>query len=265
MAYETILYDVADGVATITLNRPDAYNALNTQMYKDLRDALKQIKRDKAIRAVVITGTGKGFCSGADLTEMQGGISSVSIGDVLRDGLHHIITGIRRLEKPVICAINGVAAGAGASLALACDLRIASDKASFVFAAFVNIGLIPDAGSTHFLPQLVGTAKAFELVMLADAQNRVDAEQALELGVVTRVVAHDDLMSETHALANKMANMATKAVGMAKRAIYKSSERSLEEQLEAEAQLQTIATRTQDFQEGVMAFLEKREANFKGE
>lgn len=265
MAYETILYDVSNGVATITLNRPDAYNALTMQMYTELVDVLKQIKRNVDVRAVVLTGAGKGFCSGADLVEVQANMATLEIGDILRDGLHHVITGIRRLEKPVICAINGVAAGAGASLALACDLRIVSEKASFVFAAFVNIGLIPDAGSTHFLPQLVGASKAFELAMLADSNNRVTAEQALNLGLITRVVPHDDLMSETGVLADKMALMATKAVGLAKRAIYKSSERSMEDQLEAEAQLQTIATRTHDFQEGVMAFIEKRQPQFKGE
>jgi 2-(1,2-epoxy-1,2-dihydrophenyl)acetyl-CoA isomerase len=266
MPYETILLEINNGVATITLNRPDSYNALTTQMYKELTDAFKQISRNKEVRAVLLTGAGKGFCSGADLNDMQGIFSQeAQIGDVLRDGLHHVITGIRRLEKPVICAINGVAAGAGASIALATDLRVASDKASFVFAAFINIGLIPDAGSTHFLPQLVGPAKAFELAMLADSENRVSPEVAQNLGIVTKVVAHDELMNEASALANKMANMPTRAIGLAKRAIYKSSQNGLDAQLEMEAQMQTIASRTSDFQEGVMAFVEKRPANFKGE
>lgn len=266
MSYETILFDINDGVATITLNRPDSYNALTQEMYKELTHAFKQVSRNKEVRAVLLTGAGKGFCSGADLVSMQGVFSQeVSIGDVLRDGLHHVILGIRRLEKPVICAINGVAAGAGASIALATDLRIASDKASFVFAAFVNIGLIPDAGSTHFLPQLVGPAKAFELAMLADSKNRVSPAQAQNLGIVTKVVTHDDLMNEARDLATKMAIMPTKAIGLAKRAIYKSSENGLFDQLEMEAQMQTIASRTHDFQEGVTAFIEKRDANFKGE
>lgn len=265
MAYETITFDATDRIATITLNRPDSYNALTIQMYAEIRDALKKISRDPNIRVVVLTGSGKGFCSGADLLEVQSDDETMDIGEVLRSGLHHVILGIRRLEKPVICAINGVAAGAGTSLALACDFRIASDQASFVFAAFVNIGLIPDAGSTHFLPELVGPAKAFELAMLADSQNRLSAKDALELGIVTRVVAHDDLQKESDLLAEKMSKMATKAIGLAKRAIYRSSERSLEEQLEAEAQLQTVASNTKDFAEGVAAFREKRAADFRGE
>jgi 2-(1,2-epoxy-1,2-dihydrophenyl)acetyl-CoA isomerase len=265
MSYETILFDINNGLASITLNRPDNYNALTVQMYKEIIHALKQVKRDKQVRAMLFTGAGKGFCSGADLMEVQSNLENLAIGDYLREGLHHVVTGFRNLEKPIICALNGVAAGAGVSLALATDIRIASEKSSFVFAAFVNIGLIPDAGSTHFLPQLVGPAKAFELAMLADSQNRVSPEQAQNLGLVTRVVPHDDLMNEANALANKMANMPTKAIGLAKRAIYKSSERGLDGQLEVEAQLQTIASRTHDFQEGVTAFIEKRDPKFKGE
>lgn len=265
MSYETILFDVNDGVASITLNRPDVYNALTAQVYKEISHALKQVKRDKEIRAMLFTGAGKGFCSGADLTEVQSNLEDIAIGDYLRSGLNQIVTSFRTLEKPIICALNGVAAGAGASLALATDIRIASEKSSFVFAAFINIGLIPDAGGTYFLSELVGPAKAFELAMLADGKNRVSAEQAQNLGLVTRVVAHDDLMNEANALANKMANMPTKAIGLAKRAIYKAPERGLDGQLETEAQLQTIASRTHDFQEGVTAFIEKREPNFKGE
>jgi 2-(1,2-epoxy-1,2-dihydrophenyl)acetyl-CoA isomerase len=264
MSYETILFEVNDGVASITLNRPDAYNALTVPMYTEILDALKQVSRDKTVRAMLLTGSGKGFCSGADLLEVQNNLESLAIGDYLRTGLNQIVTGFRNLEKPIICALNGVAAGAGASLALATDIRIASEKASFVFAAFVNIGLIPDAGGTYFLPELVGPAKAFELAMLADGQNRVGPEQAQSLGLVTRITAHDDLMNEANALANKLANMPTKAIGLAKRAIYKASERSLDGQLETEAQLQTIASRSYDFQEGVAAFVEKREPNFKG-
>ncbi|MDQ7024613.1 MAG: enoyl-CoA hydratase-related protein [Anaerolineae bacterium] len=266
MAYETILYDVAAGVATITLNRPDSYNALTTQMYRDLLDALKQVKRDKGVRAVVITGAGKGFCSGADLTEVQGQLGQdLAIGDVLRSGLNRIAMSIHQLEKPVICAVNGVAAGAGTGLALACDMRIVSENSSFVFAAFVNIGLMPDAGATYFLPRLVGAAKAFELCVLADGQNRVTAQQAVELGIANQQVSHDDLMNETQAIAQKMATMASKAIGLTKRAMAKSLNQTLAEQLETEAQLQTIASHTSDFQEGVLAFIEKREANFKGE
>lgn len=265
MTYEAIIYDVSDGVATITLNNPDRYNALTIQTYEDLKHALKHIQRDKSIRAVVLTGAGNAFSSGADLVELQSQLGSFDIGDVLRAGLNSIALSIRELEKPVICALNGVAAGAGAGLALACDLRIASEKATFVFAAFANIGIIPDAGTTYFLPQLVGVSKAFELAMLADARNRLTAQEALGLNLVNRVVAPDDIMTETNALAQKMANMATVAVGMTKRAMYKSVERSLREALETEAQLQTATFQTSDFQEGVAAFIEKRPAQFKGE
>lgn len=266
MPYETILYDAADGVATITLNRPDSYNAMTAQMYEDLLDAFKQISRDNAVRVVVLTGAGKGFCSGADLMQMQGQLqSNIEIGDVLRQGLNRIALTIHQLEKPVIGAINGVAAGAGTGLALACDMRIMSDSANFVFAAFVNIGLMPDAGSTYFLPRLVGMPKAFELCVLADGKNRVSAEESHRLGIANRVVAADILMAETLAVAQKMAKMATRAIALTKRAISKSLSQSLEAQLETEAQLQTVASRTRDFQEGVMAFVEKREAQFKGE
>jgi 2-(1,2-epoxy-1,2-dihydrophenyl)acetyl-CoA isomerase len=265
MPYETILYDVNENVATITLNRPEKVNALNNQMILDILQALRDVQRDRSIRAVIVTGAGKGFCSGADLVELQAQLATVSVGDALRAGLNNIVLAIRALEKPVICAVNGVAAGAGAGIALACDLRIASDQATFVFAAFTSIGIIPDAGTTYFLPQLVGASKALELALFADASNRLDARKALELGIVNQVIAHDDLMSSTQATATRLAQMATRAVGLTRRAIYRSLERSLAEALETEAQLQTAAFQTRDFQEGIQAFLEKRPPQFKGE
>jgi 2-(1,2-epoxy-1,2-dihydrophenyl)acetyl-CoA isomerase len=266
MTYETILYDVAEGVATITLNRPESYNAMNSQMYHELLDTLKQVSDDNAVRAVVLTGAGKGFCSGADLIEMQGKLGeNIAIGDVLRGGLNRIVLGIHQLEKPVICAVNGVAAGAGTGLALACDLRFMSEDASFVFASFVNIGLMPDAGTTYFLPRLVGASKAFELSVLADGKNRISSQQAVGLGIASASVMREDLMAHTYEVAHKMAKMASKAIALTKQAIAESLSQTLEEQLETEAQLQTIASHTSDFQEGVMAFIQKREANFKGE
>lgn len=264
MTYETILFEVEAGVATITLNRPERYNALTMTMYSEILNALKQCERNAEIRAVVLTGAGKAFSSGADLIELQASLGQFEISDVLRNGLNKIVLAMRALEKPIICGLNGVAAGAGAGLSLACDLRIASDKASYVFAAFVNIGIIPDAGTTYFLPQLVGVSKAFELAMFADGQNRLSAEQALALGVVNNVVAHESFASEVSAMAQKMAAMATTAVGLTKRAMYKSVERDLALAVEAEAQLQRATFRTQDFQEGVMAFIEKRNPEFKG-
>lgn len=264
MAYETLLYDVSDGVGTITLNRPESYNSLNTQTLEDLKAVLRQIERDKAVRAVVLTGSGKGFSTGADLSEHAPG-TAIPVGDFLRNGLNVIVMQMRALEKPIICAINGVAAGASVSLALACDLRIASDKASFVLAAFVNIGIIPDAGGTWLLPQFVGLGKALELTLFADAKNRVNAADALALGLVNQVVPHNDLEHETRAMAVRLAQMPTKAIGLTKRALYRAAERSLAETLEYEAQLQTAAFKTKDFQEGVLAFLEKRAPVFKGE
>ena len=267
MSYENVLYEVSDGVATITLNRPDSYNALSMKMTEELvKIFTKDIPRDKSVRAVVITGTGKGFTTGADLMELQPVIHEIDITESLRNGLNTVVSAMRSLEKPIVCAVNGVAAGAGGSLALAADYRIASESASFVFAAFVNIGLVPDAGGTYLLQKLVGPAKALELALFADGKNRVGAEQALALGVVNKVVPADDLMTETHTIASKLALMPTKAIGMTKRAMYNAiTSKSLEEAMDYEAQLQKATFRTHDFQEGVAAFIEKREPNFKGE
>lgn len=265
MPYQNILYDVAENVATITLNRPDSYNALSQGLLDELKDAFKQIARDASVRAVVFTGAGKAFSSGADLQEISANMGEFPISEYLRNGLNTLALQIRGLEKPVVCAINGVAAGAGSSLALACDYRIASDKATFVFAAFANIGLVPDGGATYFLQQLVGVGRALELALLADAKERLTAQRALEIGLVTKVVAHDDLMNETRVLACKLAQMPTKAIGLTKRAIYRAAERQIADALEYEAVLQSVTWKTHDFKEGVSAFIEKRAPNFKGE
>lgn len=264
MTYETLLYDVSENIATITLNRPDSYNSINTKMEHELLKALKQTARDSEVRAVILTGSGKGFCSGADLMSINPDDENFSIGDHLRTGLNQIALAIRSLEKPVICAINGVAAGAGTGLALACDVRLASYKASFVFAAFANIGLVPDTGVTYFLPKLVGTSKALELALTADAKNKVSAHYAHELGIVNHLAPDDELMDEARVFGRKFAKMASTAVGLTKRAIYRADVHNLAESLEYEAQLQTATFKTGDFREGVQAFIEKRAPQFTG-
>jgi len=244
-------------VLTITLNRPDVLNALNSAAHKALGAALKEARADD-VRAVVLTGAGRGFCVGQDLTEFRD--EAGDIGSRLRGNYHPTIKAIRALEKPVIAAVNGAAAGAGLSLACACDLRIASDQATFV-PAFVNIGLVPDSGGTFFVTRLVGQARAFEWLC---SGRRLTAAEAEQWGVVSEVVQADALTTRAAELARELAALPTRAIGMTKRLLDRAPTAGLDHQLEWEAQLQTAATRTDDFREGVAAFLEKRPADFQG-
>jgi 2-(1,2-epoxy-1,2-dihydrophenyl)acetyl-CoA isomerase len=244
-------------VLTITLNRPDVLNALNTALHKALGAALKEA-RDPEVRAVVLTGAGRGFCVGQDLTEFRETPSD--IGDRLRSGYHQNILAIRALEKPVIAAVNGPAAGAGLSLACACDIRIAADSAVFI-PAFVGIGLVPDSGGSYFVARLLGVARAFQWM----TQNtKLSAAEALDWELVSEVVPDDALTDRVTELAAAYAAAPTRAIGMTKRLFDNTADATLEEQLELEAQLQAAAVQTDDFTEGVAAFLEKRPPSFTG-
>jgi len=260
MTYETILFDVEDGVSTITLNRPDSLNAFNSQMIQETADAIKQSGRDSLVRCVVITGAGKGFSSGQDLKEVQGRGDDFSIASHLRGGYNRLVERMVSLEKPILGAINGVAAGAGCGVALACDIRIASDQASFI-QVFSKVGLIPDTGSTWLLPRLVGYARAYEMAITAD---RVTADRALQWGLVNQVAPAAQLMEIVRAWALRLAQGPTRAFGLTKRAMMRSWEVTLPQALEYEAMLQAAAAQTADNREGVAAFLEKRQPQFQG-
>ena len=257
---DTILTSVADGVLTITLNRPDALNAFTVEMKEGLLAAFKDAARNKDVRVVILTGAGRAFSAGQDLKE-RAGPDVNDLGTELRQRYNPIILAMRRLEKPIVGAINGVAAGAGISIAIACDILIASDKASFM-EAFGRVGLVPDTGSSWFLPRLVGPARAAEMMFTADS---VDAATAERIGLVNRVVPADDLMDEANALAARLAQAAPMALALAKRALNRALNSTLDDALEFEAQLQSIAGRSADHKEGVAAFVEKRPAKFKGE
>jgi 2-(1,2-epoxy-1,2-dihydrophenyl)acetyl-CoA isomerase len=244
-------------VLTITLNRPDVLNALNRVMHEGLAAALEEA-RDPEVRAVVLTGAGRGFCVGQDLTEFRD--ASGDIAERLRTTYHPNVLALRALEKPVIAAVNGAAAGAGLSIACACDIRLASDAANFV-PAFINIGLVPDSGGTYFIARLLGPARAFEWMT---SGRRLTAAEAHAWGLVSEVVEADRLAGRVGDLAAQLAAMPTRGIGMTKRLFDRAGESTLEEQLELEAQLQSAATKTDDFREGVAAFLEKREPRFTG-
>lgn len=260
MGYETILYDATDGIATITLNRPGNLNAIDVTLATEFGDAAARAAKDPAVRCVVVTGAGRAFCSGADLGQFADAETAPPIGDILRERYNPMILPLIRMDKPSVASVNGVAAGAGASIALSCDFRIASDQSRFL-QAFVRIGLIPDCGATYFLPRLIGYAKALELAMLGDI---IDAKQAFEVGLVTTVVPHESLAEETAAFARRLADGATRAIGLTRKAIAFGMSHDLATTLDFEADQQAGLALTHDFMEGVAAFREKRAAKFQG-
>jgi 2-(1,2-epoxy-1,2-dihydrophenyl)acetyl-CoA isomerase len=244
-------------VLTITLSRPDVLNAFTAEMHRQLVGAFKEA-RDPEVRAVVVTGAGRGFCVGQDLNEF--GEAARDIAGRLREHYHPTIRAVRELEKPVLAAVNGPAAGAGLSFACACDLRLAAESATFV-PAFISIGLVPDMGGTFFVRRLLGSARAFEWMT---SGRRLGAAEALEWGLVSEVVPDDQLAARAAERASELAAMPTRGIALSKRLFDHAEHSTLEEQLELEAQLQAVATRTDDFREGVAAFLEKREPRFEG-
>jgi len=257
--FKAILYQVDNGIATITLNRPDVFNAFDDTQSYELQDALKLAKRDKEVRVIVLTGAGKAFCSGQDLKAIANA-ENRSLRDSLDKRYNPIIKAMRSMPKPIIGRINGVAAGAGCSLALACDFVVASEYASFI-EVFINVGLVLDSGSSYFLPRLVGSARAFEMSTMG---SKVKAEQALEWGIINRVAKADELDSVVDEVAQYYANAPTKAVALMKQMLNKSFHSDLGEMLEYEACCQEIAGNSADYKEGVSAFNEKRKPKFTG-
>ncbi len=255
-----INFEVEGGIARIQLKRPEVFNSFHKEMAMEMQDALDQCQEDKSTRAVVISGEGKAFCAGQDLKEVTDPNGPL-LTSIVRDHYNPIIEKIRNLNKPVIAAVNGVAAGAGANIALACDVVIASENASFI-QAFSMIGLVPDSGGTFFLPRLIGFQKASALMMLGD---KIKAQEAEELGMIYKAVPADEFENVINQTATKLANMPTVGLAYTKKALNRSMANNLSAQLALEEQLQTKAGSTYDYNEGVAAFLEKRKPVFKGE
>lgn len=260
MAYSTILYDLTDGVATLTFNRPEVRNAFNDVMAEEVQAALKSVERDEQVRCLVVTGAGQGFCAGQDLAAIRDRGGEVSFREHLLKTYNPIVTKLRSIEKPIVAAINGAAAGAGWGIALACDIRYAADTAKFRL-AFSGIGLAPDSGTSFFLPRLIGLGRA---LALAYTNEVLDANGALALGLVNKVFTLEQLMPATLELARKLAQAPTRGLGLTKRAMNYALNASLDQALDYEAHLQEIAGRTSDHHEGVRAFLEKRLPKFEG-
>ena len=254
-----INFSVQNGVGKIILNRPDVLNSFKMEMAIEMQSALDTCASDKTVRAVLITGAGRAFCAGQDLAAATAPGADIKV--IVEKQYNPIIRKIRNLEKPVVCAVNGVAAGAGANIAFACDIILSATSASYI-QAFSKIGLIPDSGGTFFLPRLVGLQRATALMMLGD---KVTSEQALQYGLVYKVIPDDQLVAESDKLALQLAQMPTKGLGLTKRLLNASLNNNLEQQLTMEGEMQAAAAKTYDNKEGVQAFLEKRKPVFKGE
>ena len=256
----SITKEINDKIAYLTLNRPEVFNSFNREMALLLQTHLDACEKDPEVRAIIITGNGKAFCAGQDLKEVTSPELNPGFKKILEEHYNPIIERLRKIEKPIIAAVNGVAAGAGANIALACDVVIASDKASFI-QAFSKIGLVPDSAGTFFLPRLIGFQKASALMMLGD---KVSAEEAEKIGMIYKVVSSENFMEEVNTIAITMANMPTKALGLTKRLLNNSLNNTIEQQLNLESKLQIEAAQSDDYAEGVDAFVNKRKPNFKG-
>jgi 2-(1,2-epoxy-1,2-dihydrophenyl)acetyl-CoA isomerase len=262
MSYQHILYAVEGNVARLTLNRPDRLNSFNDTMHAEVRDALSRVKASAAVRVLLLTGSGRGFCAGQDLGDraVAPGSEPVDLGASIERNYKPLVLGLRALPLPVVCAVNGVAAGAGANIALACDIVVAAKSASFI-QAFSKIGLIPDSGGTYFLPRLIGSARAIGLAMLGD---KLSAEQAAAWGLIWKCVDDVEFPASVEALLQQLSTAATRGLAAAKRAIYAAGDNSLEAQLDLERDLQRLLGKSADYREGVSAFAAKRQPRFTG-
>lgn len=260
MSDPSLLFSLADGVATLRLNRPDVFNSINKPVALALQQHLRECQADAAVRAVVLTGTGRAFCAGQDLAEITGP-NAPDVSEIVEKHYNPIVLLIRELEKPVIAAVNGVAAGAGANLALACDLVVAKESASFI-QAFSKIGLVPDSGGTYFLPRLVGLQRASALMLTGD---KVSATEAVRMGMIYQAFADEAFDQEVAKLARKMASLPTRGLAYTKHLLNRSFGNDLAQQLRAEGDYQLRAGQTADYQEGVAAFLQKRQPTFTGQ